>query len=217
MIITKLKQFFTILIFTLFFFKSNAQELMPLLSTRFGSENVEFKDSSAFKEYYAIRFRQPIDHFDTTKGFFMQLVLLGHTDTSKAMVETNGYEILPYQSLKYVAEPAEILEANQIIVEHRYYGQSIPDSVNRTWLNFEQISADFHAVKTAFSDIYRAQWISTGGSKGGLTALNYSFYYPKDVDASFVYVAPVLNGLEDKRITAFLHEKRLDGYGAKDF
>ena len=93
---------------------------MQLLKTKFGNNNVESKDSSVFKEYYAIKFRQPIDHRDTTKGFFIQVVLLGHNDVSKSMVmETNGYEILPYQTLAYKAEPAKILDANQIIVEHR--------------------------------------------------------------------------------------------------
>jgi hypothetical protein len=213
-----LRQSFSVLIFTLFFFELNAQELMQLLKTKFGSNNIESKDSSVFKEYYAIKFRQPIDHLDTAKGFFMQVVLLGHNDISKPIVmETNGYEILPYQTLAYKAEPAKILDANQIIVEHRYFGQSIPDSIDKTWLNFYQISSDYHAIKTAFSDIYPSQWITTGASKGGLTALNYSFYYPNDMNASFVYVAPVVKGLHDKRITDFLNEKRSTETGKKLF
>jgi hypothetical protein len=213
-----LRRSISILILTLFFFESEAQELMQLLTTRFGIENIELTDSSAFKEYYAIKFRQPIDHSDTTKGFFMQRLLLGHNDSSKPMVmETGGYEILPYQTITYKAEPAEILDANQLIVEHRYYGQSIPDSINKTWLNFEQITADYHAIKIALSDIYKRQWIVTGASKGGLTALNYSFYYPKDMAASFVYVAPVIKGLEDERITTFLNEKRSTETGQKLF
>lgn len=47
--------------------------------------------------------------------------------------------------------------------------------------------------------------------------MNYSFYYPKDVSASFIYVAPVIVGLEDKRITSFLNEKRLTDVGKKLF
>jgi hypothetical protein len=211
-----LKEFFSILIFIPFFFQSKAQELLPILKVKFGIDNVTFKDSSAFKEYYAIKFRQPIDHSDTTKGFFMQRVLLGHNDSSKPMViETSGYELLPYQTILYKAEPVKILDANQLIVEDRYYGQSIPDNINKTWLNFEQITADYHAIKLAFSDIYRSQWMTTGGSKGGLSALNYSFYYPNDMAASFVYVAPVLKGPEDGRVTGFLKEKRSTETGQK--
>jgi hypothetical protein len=104
-----------------------------------------------------------------------------------------------------------------MIVEHRYFGQSIPDSTDNTWLNFAQITADYHKIKLAFSDIYRSQWISTGASKGGTTAMNYSFYYPNDMAASVVYVAPVNNSLEDKRMTAFLKEKRSTETGKKLF
>ena len=209
---------FAIVIFMLINTASRAQQLMSLLKAKFGDENVVLKDSSVFKEYYAIRFRQPVDHFDTTKGFFMQTVLLGHNDAGKPMViETNGYEILPYQTVKYRSEPAVILDANQLIVEHRYYGHSMPGTTDKTWLNFQQVSADYHALKNAFEDIYKTRWVSTGGSKGGVSALNYSFYFPKDMDATIVYAAPVLEGVEDERITRFLDDKRETATGKKIF
>ena len=218
MTINILKTSVSILIFSLFFLESNSQELIQLLKTKFGSDNVEINGSSVFKEYYTIKFRQPIDHTDTTKGFFKQVVLLGHNDTSKVMVvETNGYSILPYQTLKYKSEPAKILDANQIIVEHRYFGQSIPDSTDKTWLNFEQITADYHNIKIAFADIYKSQWVSTGASKGGTSTLHYNFYYPNDMNASFVYVCPVIKGLEDKRMTSFMREKRSTETGQRIF
>src|SRR5687768_7133753 len=104
------KVFLSLIFLNLYFPESHAQDLLKVLTNKFGSNNVVLKDSSAFKEYYEIKFRQPIDHRDTSKGFFMQVLLLGHNDTSKPMIiETNGYEILPYQNLKYVAEPAKIL------------------------------------------------------------------------------------------------------------
>lgn len=213
-----MKIYLFVLAFTLSFSETYAQDLLPVLVAKFGSEHVEFKDSSGFKEYYIIQFRQPVDHLDTTKGFFRQLVMLGHTDVNKVMViETNGYSILPYQTLDYKTEAAQILDANQLIVEHRYFGQSIPDSTNNSWLNFEQIAGDYHSIKLAFSDIYPKSWVSTGASKGGTAALNYKYYYPDDVDASFVYVAPILTGLEDKCITRFLKEKRSTETGKKIF
>jgi hypothetical protein len=192
--------------------------MKKVLTDKFGIENVIVKDSSAFKEYYEIRFRQPIDHRDTSRGFFMQLILLGHNDISRPMIiETNGYEILPYQDLKYVSEPAKLLNGNQLIAEHRYFGRSIPDSNNHTFLNFQQVSSDYHAIRNAFAAIYKSEWISTGASKGGLTALNYSFYYPKDVNASIIYVAPILTSVEDQRIADFLKEKRRTETGKKLF
>lgn len=145
------KFFLSLLFLNLFFLGSHAQDLLKVLTSKFGITNVVLKDSSAFKEYYEIRFRQPIDHLDTSKGFFMQVLLLGHNDTTRPMIiETNGYEILPYQDLKYIAEPAKILNGNQIIVEHRYFGQSIPDSSNKAFLNFQQVASDYHSIKKAF-------------------------------------------------------------------
>lgn len=197
---------------------SYAQDLLKVLTDKFGVDNVISKDSSAFKEYYEIRFRQPVDHRDTSRGFFTQLLLLGHNDVTRPMIiETNGYEILPYQGLQYVAEPAKLLKGNQLIAEHRYFGASIPDSNNHTYLNFKQVSSDYHAIRNAFADIYKSEWISTGASKGGLTALNYSFYYPEDINASIIYVAPILTSVEDKRIELFLKEKRQTETGKRLF
>lgn len=198
--------------------QSSSQELMPVLAAKFGSNNVVYRDSSGFKEYYEIRFRQPIDHSDTARGFFMQVLLLGHNDASKPMIiETNGYEIQQYQDIKYVSEPAKLLNGNQLIVEHRYFGASIPDSNDNSYLNFKQITADYHHIKKEFTGIYGSEWISTGASKGGVTALNYSYYFPTDIAASFVYVAPVLTSLEDKRITTFLKDKRTSEMGKENF
>src|SRR5262245_44084066 len=41
---------------------------------------------------YQLAVRQPVDHDDTTKGFFYQQLRLAHSDFSKPMImETEGY------------------------------------------------------------------------------------------------------------------------------
>lgn len=211
-------------IFSVFFFFNilincaSGQELLQHLQKKFGNENVVYKDSSAFREFYEIKFRQPLDHSDLSRGSFIQLIYLGHNHTdSMLVIETNGYEMLPYQDKKYVAEPAKILNANQLVVEHRYYGTSKPDSNDRTFLNMKQITSDYHAIRMLLGDIYKSDWVSTGVSKGGICALNYSYYYPEDIKASFVYVAPIIEGVEDERMTAFLSEKRSTKDGKRLF
>ena len=71
------------------------------------------------------------------------------------------------------------------------------------YLTIEQATADLHAINQLFRNIYKGKWISTGISKGGETTLYYKYFFPKDVDLSVPYVAPLDNSLEDLRIYHF--------------
>ncbi len=96
-------------------------------------------------------------------------------------------------------------------MEHRYYGASIPDSMDYQYLNMEQATSDLHRIRELFSDIYSGKWISTGGSKGGVTTIFYRYFYPNDIDVSIPYVAPIKSSYEEERIYHFL-----DTVGTKD-
>ena len=39
-----------------------------------------------------------------------------------------------------------LLDANQIMVEHRYFGKSVPDSLDWNYLNIKQSAADHHRI-----------------------------------------------------------------------
>jgi hypothetical protein len=119
--------------------------------------------------------------------------------TRPTVMETEGYEWRMSGN-----EIEKILDANNLNIEHRYFGLSRPDSLQWEYLNTEQESADLHYINQLFRKIYPGKWISTGISRGGQTAIFYKFYYPDDVDASVPYVAPLTNSLEDKRIFQFL-------------
>ncbi|NQZ78076.1 MAG: hypothetical protein HRT61_18525, partial [Ekhidna sp.] len=97
-----------------------------------------------------------------------------------------------------------LLDANQVIVEHRYFGDSKPDSLNYNYLNLEQATADLHRIRALLKSIYTNKWLSTGISKGGSTTLFYRYFYPEDVEVSIPYVAPLANAYEDRRIYHFL-------------
>jgi hypothetical protein len=98
-----------------------------------------------------------------------------------------------------------ILKANQIIVEHRYFGKSVPEKKDWKYLNIKQAAADHHAIVQLFKNIYNGKWVSTGISKGGQTTLYFKRFYPNDVDAAVPYVAPVNLAQEDPRIYMFLN------------
>ena len=57
-----------------------------------------------------------------------------------------------------------------------------------------------------FKKIYKGKWLTTGISKGGQTALFHRAFYPKDVDVSVPYVAPVNLEREDERLLQFFNE-----------
>jgi hypothetical protein len=164
---------------------------------------VEFKKIDTPTGYgaaFELMVEQPIDHQHPEKGTFKQKVYLSHLDFSKPMViETEGYEC----PSNYMSEVARLLSANQLDVEHRYFGASIPDSMDYRYLNLEQETADLHHIREIFSKIYPAKWVSSGISKGGQTTLFYRYFYPNDVTVSIPYVAPFNLSMEDKRIYHF--------------
>jgi hypothetical protein len=164
---------------------------------------VESTDSlNGFSESYTIRIRQPLDPADSAVGFYEQIAYLNHKSFDKPMIiETNGYAIGRKRSL----ELSEILDANQLLVEYRFYGRSKPDFIPYKYLTNKLAVADYHRIVTAFKKFYSGKWISTGISKGGETALIYKRFYPNDVDIVVPYVAPLILLQEDKRTTEHLH------------
>ena len=154
-----------------------------------------------FESAYLLKIRQPIDHKHPDKGYFYQRVFLTHKGFDRpTIICTEGYQ----RPANRMYELTEMVGANQLDVEHRYFGESIPDSIDYQYLNLEQATADLHHINQLFHHIYHGKWISTGISKGGQTTLYYRYFYPKDVDVSVPYVAPMNMALEEKRIYTFL-------------
>lgn len=149
---------------------------------------------------YLLRIKQPLDHRDSTKGYFYQRAYLTHLDYSRPTVMvTEGYN----RDSNVIYELTELLHANQIIVEHRFFGESMPERLDYDYLNLEQATADLHKINRLFSRIYTSKWLSTGISKGGATTIFYRYFYPNDVDVSVPYVAPINRTYEEQRMYSF--------------
>lgn len=163
----------------------------------------KMKSDSLFTECYKIMLTQPLDHSNPDAGTFNQRILLSHLDFSHPVVLiTEGYSV--YHN--YLRELSEILNTNQIRIEHRFFGESKPDTMDWKYLNITQAAADHHRVVELFKEIYPEQWINTGWSKGGQTALIHRWKYPEDVDITVAYDAPLNFSLEDKRIDQFFDQ-----------
>lgn len=134
-----------------------------------------------FRECYEILIEQPINHENPDEGMFLQKLYLSHRDFNQPTVlVVNGY--ISYNNI--VNEWSELFNSNQIYVEHRYFGKSKPENIVWETLNLKNVCADLHKIRLLFKDIYSKKWISTGISKGGLTAVSYNYFYPEDISAT---------------------------------
>ncbi|MDA3821477.1 MAG: S28 family serine protease, partial [Bacteroidales bacterium] len=165
-------------------------------------ENIKVLEKEAFySKIFEVSFTQAIDHNNPEMGSFGQRLYISHVDASLPVVlVTEGYTAGYY----YTSEPAALLKCNQIISEHRYFGESSPDSIQWEYLTTWQSASDHHHIIEAFKEFYQSDWITTGISKGGQTVMYHSYYYPDDVKVRMPYVAPLNDNTEDQRIYSFL-------------
>jgi hypothetical protein len=160
-----------------------------------------------FKETYEILIEQYLDHGNPAAGKFNQRVILSdYNKYSPVIFVAEGYKADYATQESYVNELSKILEGNQIVVEHRYFGKSMPDNVNWDYLTMENACGDLHRIMKIFKRLYNNQnkWIATGISKGGTNTLAYKAFFPDDVDVWIPYVGPINFAIEDVRLEKFL-------------
>ncbi len=158
-----------------------------------------------FKEKYKIMVEQPLDHTDPSKGTFLQRVIIADKGIDRPVVFiTEGYNGGYSERSGYINELSPILNANQICMDHRYFGESMPEPLNWEYLNVRNAAADHHKIIQMMKRYYKQKWITTGISKGGQTVVYHRWLYPNDVDVSVPYVAPLNFGVEDGRHEPFI-------------
>lgn len=162
----------------------------------------QIKSDTIFSEAYEIMITQPIDHNNPDGPKFKEQFFLSHVDKNKPMViELDGYAINNRTS-----ELTRILGCNQIMVEHRYFGESVPEPFDWKYLDFRQAAADHHKIIQLLKQFYTGKWVSTGISKGGSTVIFHRRFYPDDVDVSVPYVGPINRSIEDQRVYEFIKD-----------
>ncbi len=158
-------------------------------------------DAEMFKESYEFRFSQALDHANPGAGTFEQRVFVSHADYDKpVLLNTAGYAARGNSG----GELQRLLGGNQVTVEHRFFGQSVPSPCEWKYLTVKQSADDLHAIVMALKTLYSGKWVSSGRSKGGQTALFYKCYHPDDVDVVVAYVAPVNLAQEDPRLNRLM-------------
>ncbi|GGV93463.1 tripeptidyl aminopeptidase [Streptomyces gelaticus] len=163
-----------------------------------GMSLIEEKPYPGYR-FFVLNYTQPVDHQNPSKGTFQQRITLLHKDTSRPTVfSTSGYNVSTNPGR---AEPTRITDGNQVSLEYRYFTPSRPAPADWSKLDIRQAASDQHRVFTALKQIYPENWLTTGVSKGGMTATYYERYYPGDMDGVVAYVAP--NDVVDKEDSAY--------------
>ncbi|MCH0563698.1 MULTISPECIES: S28 family serine protease [unclassified Streptomyces] len=138
--------------------------------------------------FLVLEYTQPVDHRHPSAGTFQQRITVLHKDVSRPTVfYTSGYHVSTNPSRR---EPTRIVDGNQVSMEYRFFTPSRPEPADWSKLDIWQAASDQHRIFQALKPIYSRNWISTGGSKGGMTATYYERFYPRDMDGVVAYVAP---------------------------
>lgn len=187
---------------------ASAQSMKEQLLALEGVESVEQIAGGKFLEKYVVNFRQlrnPIGNPADTSTF-LQRVIVGHIDIDSLVVlHTHGYNAADHkQRITVRDELSEIFNSNDIWIEHRYFGTSCPADTNWNEVTTANAAYDAHRIIQALRTVYKNKWISTGGSKDGITSVLLSMYYPQDIDVAVPYVAPFCLTTADKRGIKFM-------------
>lgn len=138
--------------------------------------------------FFRLTYRQPADHGDPDGQAFRQRFTLLHVGVRRPMVlYTSGYNVT---DKPFITEPTQLLGANQVSTEQRFFRPSRPKPPDWDLLTIRQAAADHHRLIQALKPIYEQRWVSTGGSKGGMVSTYHSRFYPDDVAGTVAYVAP---------------------------
>lgn len=152
---------------------------------------------------FTMLYEQPADHDAEGGPIFTQRMTLLHRDVDAPMViVTAGYNINTKSAA--LGEPATMVAANQLTVEHRFFDKSRPSMPDWADLDIRQAATDHHRIAAALQPLYSGRWLATGASKGGLAALYFRRFFPADVDGTIAYVAPYSHGEYDGRYEEFI-------------
>ncbi|WP_309052683.1 S28 family serine protease [Streptomyces sp.] len=174
-----------------------------------GMSLIEEKPYAGYR-FFVLEYVQPVDHRRPWAGTFKQRLSVLHKDTERPTVfRTSGYGL---STTPGRAEPTRIVDGNQVSMEYRFFTPSRPQPADWSKLDIWQAASDQHRIFTALKKIYGKNWISTGGSKGGMTATYYERFYPRDMDGVVAYVAP--NDVVNKEDSAY--DRFFENVGTKE-
>ena len=162
-----------------------------------------------YKELYQVTFTQPVDHNNPAAGTFNQKAYLFYVgDDRPTVFYTNGYSLNKEWAETPFNDIAYNMNANLLMVEHRYFGSSKPANDPRwEYLNISQAAADHHAIIQALKPLLPKEWVSTGTSKDGMTSIFLRYFYPDDVTVTTAFCAPIITSLNSEIVSNYMQDE----------
>ncbi len=176
---------------------AQSMQILDLFQEKFDIIEYELLgEQDGYSDVYELTIRQDQNHETKEIEAFPQRIWIAHRDfDAPTVLQTSGYSAGFRPN-----ELAELLKANLVIVEYRYYGESIPKDYHWQYLTNDQAADDLHMIRQSLKRLYRKHWVATGISKGGTTTCIYKAKYPRDVRAAVPYVGPLPIQQEDDRM-----------------
>ena len=152
--------------------------------------------------FFSFSLDRPVDHCAPSGARFSQRATLRwRSGTAPTVLATTGYGLYGGTGR---TELTVQLDANQIFFEHRFFGPSAPAGLDWSRLDIFQAASDEHQLVETLRPLLTGPWLTTGASKGGMTAVYHRAFYPDDVAATVAYVAPISFAPLDARYVPFL-------------
>jgi len=219
--------------------EAKGDELIQLLTEAGFSDvridNLKSPLSDEAYRFYFFTIEQPISHHNKSLGTYKQHACLRTTDlTAPVLLYTHGYQMNKSAQDVGIDHVALALEASELHVEHRYFGQSLPESYESlafTYLNADEAAHDLDSLlvrlqRTVLKNC--KHWVSTGTSKDGITTALLAYYADKygwtdksrsdyfQMDVYVPFCAPFLTGTpescNDPKMGYYLYSNCGNGY-----
>ena len=152
-----------------------------------------------YESKYNVTFDMPLDWKNPDAGSFPLRTTFTFIDkNASTSFICDGYNLydMEFSSYDTRRDLAWVYNMNEIRIEHRFFGGSVPEglSIDKTdyweYLTDENASEDFHFIVSQFKKILPGKVMFTGGSKGGQLTNMQSFFHPEDADLFVSVVAP---------------------------
>ena len=167
------------------------------------------QNPAEYSELYEVFFTQPVDHRNPAAGTFEQKAYVFYVDSDRPTVlYTCGYTLYERFKKNPFVDIAYNMNANLVMVEHRYFGDSKPaNPTDWTYLDMRQAAADHHAIIQALKPLMPREWVSTGTSKDGMTSIYLRYFYPDDITVTTAFCAPFTPSLTYLPVGRYMQEE----------
>ncbi len=150
----------------------------------------------------AYTFKQIIDHThpETSPTFTQNYWISPGYSTGKnspVILYMCGETACSEKNVTYMLPWAQSIGAAVVVIEHRYYGGSLPFAQNTTanlkWLTMPQALADFASIVRYLKTTQKMKgpWIATGGSYAGMLSSALRTQYPSLFTGAWASSAPL--------------------------